>query len=439
MEAGKDPLDLGEIQLAVGSAVEVAVDQGAERVDLDLGGRWLDHEILSAPVAHDVALFENVPPGEATLRAFAERRLLCEKPVQIAAEGPVALECLDDDFPVAGHVKIGATPAGPGTLIWMPEQASEVHAVIVNEQSRGAVRQKIFGNGKPHVRVVVNDSGWFETSELSRDRWSVTFSGAARTSAPIEVNLAQATQNLELVFPAGEMEGWVTHKGEPIEAAIVRSLDGSLAAMTDAEGRFHWRGVAPRTYRLMAQKDRLSSQIVKIDVAPAGSSDEPIELTLEAKEISLSIAIEDGGSHPVFIEDAVGLRTMTTLAGSVEVKLHPGTDRARIAAFVDDRLVLAEWSSADGSEVILSSEKSTAELQLTCRADDAGAVPQIEHAGWDVSWLYSLHGRILRCGPTPLFLGGLPPGEYWITIADNPPIRAIANPESIVIIDRGDG
>jgi hypothetical protein len=420
--------DLGAVELRPGSTLRVVAQDelppGAV-ARVDLGNRWLETDMLSAPFADGVAVFRHLPPGEATVTAVAGDRLLCETKVRIGeSEDEREAICRWKAMRVTGVVRVAGHRDGPGRLIFLPPAPEHPSFIERGESPRGLGRAKIYGAGRPQVDVEVGADGRFASDDLAPGAWTVSwFAAGGGASASREVAIPEVDE-LELVldFPGRAVAGEVVDlDGRPAAGARVRDLASGTVALSEDDGSFLLLGLEPGRRWLRAERRDLRSAPVPVDLEE-DRSPEPVRLVLgtedDGGEIEVRIAGEAGGAF-VFLEvEGRGLRVLTADAsGRAALTFDPPyPPRLRAAAYVDGRFVFGGWrtfTEASEKPALLEAADATGALVIS---GDEPFVPGIVSAtGWDLTELLTRLGLRPVVGEDDVRVDGLPPGSYEVS------------------------
>ncbi len=430
--------DLGDIELLAGSEVAVeirgsrdaALDRALAR--LDLGNRWLEMDMLTAPVRDGRARFRHVPAGAATVTVLAGGDLVCETGVDVSAdEETVEATCEAVDLKVTGTVTVAGEPVGPGILSWLVPGAEAPPGMILSQASPGGLlRQDVLGAGRPQVNVSVAPDGYFATEALRPGRWEVAWApreGSLSKTRALELPERESVE-LALDFPGQIVSGRVeTADGEPAGGARVRETTSGAIVFAAKDGTFRFTGLEAGERFVKARRDERESRPLRVDLVP-GEPLAPILLTLlEPTDDGLTIIVVDTNHAPVvgalvFVELEDDTRILTTDGdGDANLRLDPPFPvRLRVAVHGLNRWALGGWlawreAMAEAPILALGDTGS-----LTMVTEERSGVPQIVDAsGWDVTMLLSRLGvRPRLSAGLPLVIEGLPVGSYGISLGD---------------------
>jgi len=433
-EPGSEGLDLGVVEMSAGREVVVRLD--GEEVEealarIDLGGEGLAPDFFESGLRDGEAVFHHVPAGRPRISVLRDGRPICDREVSLTEDPqPFEFDCADEASRVAGQVFAGEDPAA-GWLHWSPADSQQVPSVIMNFRGRGGLRQQRgLLQGRPPVRVELDDEGGFATSELGPGRWRVTwFSAGGFPSEERSVELPETRDHqLTLRFSPQAIIGQVLGEdGHPAAGVRVRELGAGTTAVTNGAGHFALRGLGAGSYRVQAFDGERTSEIAHVELEPGGDS-EPLRLVLEQRELTeLELRIFEAGFRPaagamVFVEtDGAPARIYTADAeGRARLRLEPAPTRFRIAAFGGGTWAFGAWRSWDealeegGVELLLG---ETGGVRLAA-AEEEGAVLGMRTAeGWDLAWLMTRLGRQPRIGAgREIVVSGLPPGRYELSL-----------------------
>lgn len=430
-------VDLNEVRLTEGTLLRVVMadeeSPGENAVArADLRNQWLEPDMLTAPVVDGEATFRNVPPGKVTVSVLAGRKLLCERLVEIPFEtaGEMEVDCRRAALTVAGVVRVGGAPAGPGVLLWQPP-ALPTGSRIDNVVSPGGLRQQtIFGAGRPQVDVPVGPDGRFLTHDLTPGRWQVSWApqaGSLSGAQTVEVPQRERYETV-LTFAGRGVTGRVVDEdGHPVEGARVRDLEqGGALAFSAADGSFSLTGLSGERAVLEARKDELTSPATEVELA-GDRTPEPVELVLgtrSAPKLEVRVAGATGepvGGALVFLEEeGKGIRILTTAAdGRAAAGLQPPLPaRVRAAATTGAAWALGRWGSwKEVSRDGLTLTVGTPGMLVVESEEQSGAPSVVSAEGWDLTHLLRMTGNGPQVAPgQPLHLGGLPAGTYTVAL-----------------------
>jgi hypothetical protein len=457
-EPGDRRLELGELELGPGATVIVKLvedeaSEGPERpgepasATLDLGGQRLPADQVGAPVVDGVAHIPRVPPGEVTITVSRGSAVLCEETVEVSdSEDRVSVTCRSRRLQVAGEVRVGGRPAGPGILSWTPPSAAAMPEGILSYGTGALKRSRIFSASSPATTVEVDEDGRFASGELRPGRWEVLWHPASGPSAgprPVEIPDTER-HTLSLEFPGLALSGVVVDTdGAPVSRARVRLVSGEAFTVADDEGTFTLGGLEPGVHLVQARTSTTSSAPLEIRVEPDHPPD-PVELVIAEREPDLRLLVTlDGvpaaGALVFLEEEGRPLRILTAAGdGRLAVELQsPASARVRTAVHAGGHWHLGGWrprsaaGESDDEELAVSSERGS----LAIVAAEAAGRPQILTAdGWDFSALLSWLGSPPRLSPTsPLTVGGLPTGTYTVALGDRREAATVEAGEIVTI------
>ncbi len=436
--------DLGEIELAGGVEVQLFaadVDRAGATARLDLGNRWAETEMLTAPVVEGWAAFRHVPAGRATASVVRDHELICDREIEVPSSGTLEVDCEATSSRVAGLVTVGGAPPGGGTLLWLPATHELPGLVVRHRTPLGAERSEAFGAGRPQVNVAVHPGGTFFAERLRPGAWEVIFAaeeGWTTSALPVALpaTLADGAEHrIELPFPGHGLAGRVVDaEGNAVGAARVRELRSGVVATTDETGRFQLLGLAPGEVFLRAYFEGQTSAALAVEIT-AEQAPQAVTLVLEERpedRLNLRVLNREGQAAAgalVFVElPGRGLRILTAAHdGSASMTIDPPYPaRLRIAALTGDDWILGPWTPWNQllAEPALLAARPTGALRV--RSDETtGRVTVISASGWNLTALARRAGIPVTVSPgQPLLLTGLPAGAY--TLRANSPPRAFA-------------
>ncbi len=455
---GAEGVDLGEIELTGGVEVHLfaaeldgAQGEAGATARLDLGNRWAETEMLTAPVAGGWATFRHVPAGRAIASVVRGRELICDTEIEVPASGTLEVECDATASRVSGMVTVGDAPPGAGILLWLPAGRELPGLVVHHRTALGTERSEAFGAGRPQVDVAVPPGGAFSTVRLRPGVWDVLFAAEEGwTTSALSVELPAtltdgAEHSIELPFPGHGLAGRVVDaEGNAVGAARVRELKSGVVTNTEANGQFQMLGLAPGKVFLRAYFEDRSSAALAVEIG-AEEPAQPVTLVLEERpedQLRLRVVDREGqaaGAALVFVElPGRGLRILTTTSdGSASMTIDPPYPaQVRCAALTGDDWILGPWTAWSDllAEPLLLAADPTGSLQVESD-ETTGRVSVISASGWDLTALARRAGIPVTVSPhQPLLLTGLPAGGY--TLAVGGPARAIAvEPGELVEIE----
>lgn len=137
------PRDLETIELVRGQTVTVKAGRmDAVVARIDLRGRALDADMLTAPVIEGEARVRHVPPGQYNATVVDARAVVvCDRRVQVTEGLDTSLQC-PPPMSVRGRVLIDGGPAFGGTLTWM--QPTQTDALIQSAAPRWEPCSSVF-------------------------------------------------------------------------------------------------------------------------------------------------------------------------------------------------------------------------------------------------------------------------------------------------------
>ena len=436
-ERGNHPLDLGEVGMTAGAEVQVfaeGIDAAGTLARLDLGNRWLETDMLTAPLGDDGwASFRHVPAGRATASVVRGRELLCEAEVEVADEEAVTVDCSRSGARVSGLVTVGGAPPDAGTLIWLPP-APELPGLIVRHQPLlGQERAEAFGAGRPQVDVAVAPGGVFATAALRAGAWHVAFSsGQGWTTEAVTIVLPDLEDvQVELEFPGLALAGRVVDaEGAGVAGARVRELASGVIATSGDDGRFRMLGLAAGTGYLKAYHEDRESAPVEVTLDPQRPGEQVVLELREARDEGLAVTVAGRDAEPlagalVVVEAEAGpVRILTTREDGVATLAldPPYPERVRFAAFARGAWVLGGWigwrQAREQPPVLALGPTGVLVLETEALS---GAPEVVSGEGWNVSLLLGRTGRLPDLAPgRPARLEGLPPGTYRILLGEVP-------------------
>jgi len=239
------------------------------------------------------------------------------------------------------------------------------------------------GAGDGGGRIATIEDGTAELSGLRAGAMTLqvrTGLGFAAVGEPQTITLepSEATARRTLRLPGGAMAGRVLdeNSGEPIRGACVRARRSDTVAttaveigftLTDADGAFHFRGLAPGTYSVVADEmlgaspDRTGG---RIEGVPLGAGETRTGLVLRARRgAQVSVTVRDAFGAPVrhamvLLVDADGQP-----AATLPIAFTDGDGRAEQAGLPDGavRAVVRAVGLAPG---ISELQAATAEREL---------------------------------------------------------------------------
>lgn len=197
--------------------------------------------------------------------------------------------------------------------------------------------------GAPKVRVESDAEGKFE-AVLPRDgRWEVdVFAPAVGISARGHEVEVEDGEEVRIELPGTELAGSVVDAaGMPVVGAQVRVVrvgrGGPLAILSDEEGGFLVRGIAPGTYSLEAISGNRSSPM-EIAVVAKDAAPPPVRLVLEARVDLRGRVLSAGGgvagarvvALPVTADGSLAAASdvVTGVDGGFALRLPPSTSEA---------------------------------------------------------------------------------------------------------------
>lgn len=434
---GERVIDLGDLPLDPGHVVRVvgSEDDPSGIAQIDPTGRWLEHEMITAPYESGEAILRDVAAGRVRVSVVSGRRVLCEDVVVIESDAVEhTVPCDAAGRVVRGRVIVGGQPDGPGHLEWISEAPDVAGMIERSSSALGVTTERVLGAGRPSVGVEVNSDGSFTSTELGPGRWRVMWSPAAGVASKArEVVLADQEESwVELVHAISQIRGRVVDdEGRPVAGAFVRAEPTGGLAVSDAEGQFRLVDVEPGVVSLQAVLRERRSSAVQVQVEP-DTRPPPVELVIgehPGHRVSVSVAGGRGGGVAgalIVLEGADGVQRLLTtdLAGRAEVEWpSPYPAGFRVAV-----LVAGAWSVGDWTE---RGEEST-DLRIEARSGAGiliaavreGAVSLVGPGGWDVDALLSLGGASTWAVPgEPFAILGLPAGELELSVAGGPAVR----------------
>jgi hypothetical protein len=424
--------ETGDVLLGEGSTLRVLAPDSEDGAvaRADLRGDWLEPDLLTAPLRDGEARIRQVPAGPVRVSVLAGRRLLCEQEVEVP-EGPgeIDVDCRRPALQVSGAVRVGAVPAGPGLLTWMPPAPALPSRIDTTISPGGLRQQQVFGAGRPPAEVPVAADGTFFTEDLSPGPWQVRWSpdeGSFSGSLEVVIPAVERYQTV-LTFPGLAVRGRVVHEktGEPVEGARVRDLATGTLAFSTADGSFTLAGLPPGRIALQARFEEESSAVVEVDLTPENPPDEVV-LSLGARpaaEVEVQVLSADGapvGGAFVFLEEAgKGVRILTAAAdGRASVTVEPPVpERLRAAATTGSAWAFGNWAAwQTGRNVLPLSFEPGGSLTVTSQRKE-GPPRILTPGGWDLSWLLTLLGNRPVVAPgRPVVMTGLPAGSYRVSL-----------------------
>ena len=448
-EEGEWELDAGAIELSRGVEVEVRSGNLGEPAAamLDLRRQGLEMDLLAATLSKGVARFPHVPGGSfdlwIELTTSATPQVVCEEQVAISNDRTRHLvECDDERVQVEGIVLEAGYPADGGSLSW-----NRARSLMTGGFSRSSNTglKTTRTSGVEYVEVDVHPDGRFETDRLRPAQWMVLWvppEGA--TGLPIEVQIPDAPiANLRLEFSGESVEGIVIDEnGGPLNRAQVVTTIAGISTFSEPDGRFVLGGLGEGVHELRAIHRSGSSDIVAA-VVERGAQIEPVTLVVDSRSSEgVDVLVISAGGEPaahslVFVEGNNGSSGGATTdsqgrAHIVLAKPHPKTVRA--AAIAGGQIALDEersWETA--SRGITLTVGKTGSMRIESEATAGQVEIQGPHA-WRIDALLRRIGASLWISPEqPLFLSGLPPGQYGVRAGGHSATVFVEDGEEVVV------
>lgn len=429
-EEAPEPLDVGDVELAPGATVHVtgrATEPAVAR--LDWKREWREMDMLTAPYLDGEAWMRHAPAGPAILSVVRRGEQLCEAEVVVPEEGTLEVDCEEGALQVAGTVRRGGVPDGPGRLLWLSETMGDT--VILNRRSAlGAYESRVLGAGRPQIDVPVTAEGRFHTSAVAPGRWKVVwYPQSGGSSRPRDVELPPRGElELTLEFAPHRLTGLVVDAGgEPVEGARVVDVDGQVATRTAEDGSFQLLDLDVGTHRLQALTRTGSSAVESVEIAADRPTD-PVVLTVDRPAgHTLRVVVEaeggtaDGGFAFVEVEGG-GIRILTLDGqGTGELELRPPLpSRVRMAALHGGRWTFGDWQATervveDGLHLV-GGRVGALEL-VGFDGDRAVEVEIVAPGGWSLTTLYRhLGSRLVMTPGRALVIAGLAAGRYRLEV-----------------------
>ena len=167
-------------------------------------------------------------------------------------------------------------------------------------------------------------------------------------------------------LPAAQNQGWIEGKvtlaetGEPLHGAAVLLIELGRAATSDGQGRYHFDGVPPGRYSLLAHLDSIFTEDAKtITVTPGTAS--TLNFSLQLAVMKYQVNVTAGGEQQTAFESFQSVESLDSydLAESVASSLGevlgnkpgsgiskrsfgPGSSRPMIRGFDGDRVLIMQ-------------------------------------------------------------------------------------------------
>lgn len=150
-------LDLGELVIGAGAELAVTVEAGTatpRSAHLDLGGRGLELDRVTAPFRDGEALLRHLPAGSFDLAVLADGSVICRTAVVVEeGAGRQAVHCEREPLHVEGVVEVGGRRVGrrrgpaagrdPRHRRRLPPPAARVHRQSRRGGRRGRRRRRV--------------------------------------------------------------------------------------------------------------------------------------------------------------------------------------------------------------------------------------------------------------------------------------------------------
>lgn len=427
-EADADEVDLGDVELSRGAFVTVRFEDptSAGVLSAEPAARGA-LERLTVAFTEGSARIGPLPAGRTRLWAEVERRIVCERTIDLDDEGgELEVECEDRPIRVSGEAWSGSVPTDGGTLLWLPRDPGGVGALVLRRRSPlGAERTDTFGGGRPQVDVPLTTAGYFVTDELAPGEWQVLWSARSGSfSRSVEVRLTdEPEQFVRLEFPGSTLEGRVVFAdGRAAPSARVSVAGRPEWALAASDGTFRIVGLGVGDYLLRARLDGRETPGVAVRVQ-ADELPAPVELVFddaERREVVVSLRsdrVPVGGALLLIELAGSGTRLSTADSeGLAKVRLpEPAPSSMRVAAVAGGTWTFGAWSSLDGGEstypIVVGDSGN-----LLIESVRSSVLGLSSDTGWDVAAVLRTFGVALRVGPeAPLVVSGLPVGTYVVT------------------------
>lgn len=437
-QPGSDEIDVGVVELDTGSVVRVVTLEAAgASASIDLGGRWLEPEMLTAPVVGGRATLYGVPEGRYPLLVKRRGAVLCETEARVPP-GPdeVEVECSVDERRVRGVVWSGERPVEGGRLIWRRAGGESMPGVVLRRSGPlGLQRDDVLWGRRPDVVVEIDAEGEFSTDQVHAGTWRVTLhdtEGGVSEPQTVELAAGGEERELQLRFAGAAIAGRVIDaEGRPVAGAQVVDRAGGAFAFSGPGGGFRLPATPGQLARLEALREAERSEVVEVsplDVA------EPVTLVLGAGDddrITVRVVDAEGIPMPgalVFLDFAGRASSVATTGAAGELSVRSSTGTAfRAAAHGGGRWGFDAWRSADETAEIVLAEGGSLHLRARRAAEIAIDGP----GGWELSQLLRRLGRPLALpADGELTIHGLPPGLYRIHTATESAFAEVAAGET---------
>lgn len=433
-----DEIDIGVVELDAGTVVRVlTLEAAGATASIDLGGRWLEPEMLTAPVVGGRATLYRVPEGRYPLLVKRREAVLCETEVRVPP-GPdeVEVECSVEDRRVRGVVWSGERPVEGGRLTWRRAGGESMPGVVLRRSGPlGLQRDDVLWGRRPDVVVEIGPEGEFSTDQVHAGTWRVTLhdsEGGVSEPQTVELAAGGEERELQLRFAGAAITGRVIDaEGRPAAGAQVLDRAGGAFAFSGPGGDFRLPATPGQLARLEALRDAERSEVVEVSPLDAA---EPVTLVLGADDdqrITVRVVDADGIPIPgaiVFVDFAGRASSVATTGAVGELLVRTGTGTAfRAAAHAGGRWGFDGWRTADQTAEIVLAEGGSLHLRTRQAAEIAIDGPE----GWELSHLLRRLGRPLALpADGELTIRGLPPGLYRIYTATESVFAEVAAGET---------